>query len=79
MLTRAWGAPGLGSTESLPGTEPQLVHLEDGEAMLAWRVSQDACLFAGVLTGLMMCAGLTSMRLLQQASFCLSVAQGGPS
>lgn len=28
-------APGLGSKESLPGAEPQLVHLEDGKAMLA--------------------------------------------
>lgn len=78
MLSPAWAAPSLGSTESLPGTEPQLVHLEDGEAMLAWRVSQGACLFPGVLPGLMMCSGLTSMRLLQQAP-CLPVAQGGPS
>lgn len=78
MLSRAWGSPGLGSTESLTGTEPQLVHLEDGEAMLAWRVSQGVCLFPGVLTGLIMCSGLTSMRLLQQASY-LPVAQGGPS
>lgn len=46
------GAPCLGSPDSLLGSEPQLVHLQDGEVMLAWRASQGACLSAGVLTGL---------------------------